>query len=174
MILKNDSSYPTAELEQLIKFAASVNTTQPIELDRIFVHVKHTRGKFSGEAFDAQPPEEWTGVDLWSNYGYDFADYYVFLCIPHAHKFPQSSLIRGKPYGGELSSVYVCQDWKECVAAVAAHELHHVALWQRQLRHVTLQSDEARCERQAAYALHRFRQANLEMAQSPKVETVAA
>jgi hypothetical protein len=159
MILKNDSSYPTAELEQLIKFAASMNTTQPINLDRIYVHVKNTSGKFSGQAWDAQPPEEWCGVELHPDLA---ADYYVFLRIPRAHKFPQSSLIRGKPYGGRLSSVYVCQDWKECVAALAAHELHHVAIWQQHTGRFVVPSDEARCERQAAHALHRFRQTNLE------------
>jgi hypothetical protein len=154
----NESSYPTAELERIITFAASVNTTRPITLDRIYVHVKHTRGKFSGEAWDAQPFEEWVGVEWDSGTDNDSVDYWVFLEIPHDHKFPQSRMVRGKPYGGKLSSVYTVHNWMEYVVALSAHELHHVALWQGQPRRRVEQSDEVRCERQAAYALHRFRQ----------------
>jgi hypothetical protein len=153
MSLENNSSYPIAELERLIEFAARMNTVQPIRLDEVCVHVKNTSGRFSGVAFDAEPPEEWCGVNFFR--ADESANYFVVLRIPSANNFPQSSLVRGRPYGGRLSPVYSCHNWQECVVALAAHEFHHVGLWQRQTGRCVVHS-EAHCERQAIYALHRL------------------
>jgi hypothetical protein len=56
------------------------------------------------------------------------------------------------PYGGKRSPLIICNDWREWLVSVAAHEARHI--WQFQNGKPR---SEVECERFAAKALARFR-----------------
>jgi hypothetical protein len=56
------------------------------------------------------------------------------------------------PYGGKRSPLIVCNNWREALVAIAAHESRHIYQFQHNKRR-----SEVDCERFAARALERYR-----------------
>jgi hypothetical protein len=152
VFLQNDSAYADSEVEGIICFAAA---STDIDFRKIYIVVKNSRKNVSGVAFNhGYAPKEWHHANIDEDIS-DQCNYLVIVRIPHPGCFPKSSLVNGKPYGGPLAPVWTNEDWQEALLAVAAHEFHHVVLFQRGNRSQT--NLEARCERVAFYSLLRWR-----------------
>ncbi|MCL5999346.1 MAG: hypothetical protein M1546_25275 [Chloroflexi bacterium] len=154
MYVRNRSRYPTGEVQQLLAVAAEGIDTADVE-----VHIRNSKGCFSGTAFFArprrlrlQPATRWLIV--------------ARIGVPD--RFP---ILQHHYPGLKTAPRYDIMNWCEAVVLIVAHELRHVQQFRARAEWISVQrslqprtqvrpSGEARfsevvCERWAVARLHR-------------------
>lgn len=138
MIVKvlNQTLYPTAEIEELLKIAG-----EGIDPGAVVVRVKDCRGPFTGRAYRAFMASEWwpTGVR------------YVLLRVGPKCKFPWTRRYQYK----RLKTApprYRFATWQEAIVGVGAHELTHIEQFRTQRP-----ASEVEAEWALVRALERYR-----------------
>src|SRR5690242_14068927 len=109
MFVRNSSRYPTDEVEQLVAHGA-----WGIDTDDIEIHVRNSKGSFSGTAYFAKPRR----LRLQSQ-----TRWLVVARIGEPRRFP---IHRHRYPGLKTAPRYDILDWREAVILIVAHEVRHV------------------------------------------------
>ena len=140
MILKNTSSFLTAEVRQLVTFALRNMDTR-----KLAVHVKNSRNAYGGRAYKRVP---------YMSKSYGKAKELITVRIGKPDKFPTTNKLRDRDYGygGKGSPIITYGTWQEAMIGVTAHEGHHIV----QFRH-NWPLSEVECEKVAAKRLEEWK-----------------
>lgn len=142
MWIRNTSRYPDVEVERLILFAGD-----GVDMRKVCVNVRN--GALAGGAYN--------GVPEISNAPRK-ADYLITLRLGTGRERwplgPVNYHFKAPDEVGPRNRFpfFVCNDWREWLVKLAAHEAHHIRQFREKRR-----CSEIECERFALAALERFR-----------------
>jgi hypothetical protein len=140
--VRNTSQYPTEEIRSLVRFA-----TSELDMRGVCVNVRNNkRGALAGRAYYSVPS--------FSNAPPN-AEHLVTLRIGAPERFPHEGHMHRYNSGSGRWPEYVCEDWREGLIAIAAHEGKHIDQFRSGTKH-----SELACETFAAYMLRRYRESN--------------
>ena len=163
MFIKSTLKRPLSEVLELVEFAASVSKA---DLSTVQVNIKNShRGSGGGMAYYGMPKGRYS-----ANSNDNEATRLVTLRVGGDEFFPRSNMcykwVQRKyknkrwhekkethPYGGKSSPLIVCDDWREWLVALAAHEFNHIHQYQQDLPR-----SEVECEKAALAALTAYRE----------------
>jgi hypothetical protein len=142
MWIRNTSRYPDDEVQDLVRFA-----TRDVDMRGVCVNVKN--GELAGGAYN--------GVPEISN-APEPAEYLVTLRLGRADQRwplgPVNYHFKTPDETGPRNRVpfYVCNDWREWLVKLAAHEAKHIEQFRHEVR-----CSEIACEKFALGVLKEFR-----------------
>jgi hypothetical protein len=146
MRVKNTSQYPTAQIKQLMKFAA-----HGIHDSHVEVHVKGSSNGLRGYAYSGVP-----GI---ANV-YNDVEYLITIRIPpDSNQLPKKALSKVKRIQRLWPNAIPLEDWRDCLLLVAAHEFRHVWQYQRTRRSGQRGKGEYDAEKFAMTRLNEYRRA---------------
>jgi hypothetical protein len=122
VFVRNSSRYPTHEVQALV--ACAIEGTDAADVE---VHVRNSKGRFSGTAHFArprrlrlQPSTRWL----------------IVARIGSPDKFP---ILKHRYPGLKTAPQYDILDWREAMVLIVAHELRHVQQFRARAEWIELQ-----------------------------------